>query len=72
MILEYSAPGARRHTHAAGTTDASLLGLLDVGNHKARIVNHGSEVNGAIGRKQESVPPRFRNHLLVLVNKENE
>ena len=30
MILEYLAPGARRRTRTAGTTEASLLGLLDV------------------------------------------
>ena len=33
MVLEYLAPGARRRRHTAGTTEASLLGLLDVGNH---------------------------------------
>jgi hypothetical protein len=31
MILDYSAPGARRRRHTAGTTEASLLDLLDVG-----------------------------------------
>jgi hypothetical protein len=33
MILDELAPGARRRTHTAGTTEASPLGLLDVRNH---------------------------------------
>jgi len=50
MILEYLAPGARRRTHTAGTTEASLLGLLDDGNHGIRVLKPGSEVNAAIAR----------------------
>jgi hypothetical protein len=42
MILEYLAPGARRRTHTAGTTEASLLGLLDVGNHGMKILKKGT------------------------------
>ena len=49
MILEYSAPGARRRTHTAGTTEASLLGLLDVGNHRLKVQKGSSKVNEAIG-----------------------
>ena len=49
MILEYLGPGARRRTHTAGTTEASLLGLLDVGNHGIRVLKPGPEVNAAIG-----------------------
>jgi hypothetical protein len=45
MILEDLAPGARRRTHTAGTTEASLLGLLDVGFHGTRILKQGEEVN---------------------------
>src|SRR5216683_6753976 len=45
MILEYMAPGARRHTRTAGTTEAGLLGLLDVGNHEIRVQKDGSKVN---------------------------
>ena len=49
MILEYLAPGARRRTHTAGTTEeASLLGLLDVGNHLIRVQKRRFEVNAAI------------------------
>jgi len=48
MILEYLAPGARRRTHTAGTTEASLLGLLDVGNHLMRVQKRRFEVNVAI------------------------
>jgi len=33
MILEVQPPGARRRTRTAGTTEAGLLGLLDVRNH---------------------------------------
>jgi hypothetical protein len=50
MILEYSAPGARRRTHTAGTTEAGLLGLLDVGNHEIKVLKQGSEVNAAFGK----------------------
>ena len=50
MILEYIAPGARRRTHTAGTTEAGLLGLLDVGNHDIKVLKHGSEVNAAFAR----------------------
>ena len=39
------APGARRRTHTAGTTEASLLGLLDVRNHASKIQNEAIEVN---------------------------
>ena len=49
MILEDLAPGARRRTHTAGTTEASLLGLLDVGNHDIKVLNQGSEVKAAFG-----------------------
>src|ERR1019366_5307966 len=31
--LELQPPGARRHTHTAGTTEAGLLGLLDIAVH---------------------------------------
>jgi hypothetical protein len=31
--LELQPPGARRHTCTAGTTNASLLGLLDIPVH---------------------------------------
>jgi hypothetical protein len=31
--LELQPPGARRHTRTAGTTEASLLGLLDIAVH---------------------------------------
>jgi hypothetical protein len=48
MILEYLAPGARRRTSTAGTTEASLLGLLDVGNHLIRVQKRNFEVNAAI------------------------
>ena len=47
MILEYMAPGARRRTHTAGTTEAGLLGLLDVGNHEIRVLKECFEVNAA-------------------------
>jgi hypothetical protein len=47
MILEDLAPCARRRTHAAGTTEASLLGLLDVGFHGTRVLKQGEEVNTA-------------------------
>jgi hypothetical protein len=39
------APGARRRTHTAGTTEASLLSLLDVRNHATKIPNEAIEVN---------------------------
>jgi hypothetical protein len=45
MVLEYLAPGARRRRHTAGTTEASLLGLLDVGNHRFRVLNGRAHVN---------------------------
>jgi hypothetical protein len=45
MILEDLAPGARRRTHTAGTTEAGLLGLLDVGNHEIKVLKGDSEVN---------------------------
>ncbi len=45
MILDYLAPGARRRTHTAGTTEASLLGLLDVENHILRVQKGAFEVN---------------------------
>jgi hypothetical protein len=48
MILEDLAPGARRRTHTAGTTDASLLGLLDGENHRFKVQNGRSKVNEAI------------------------
>jgi hypothetical protein len=50
MILEDLAPGARRRRHTAGTTEASLLGLLDVGNHRVRVQNGRTKVNEVIGR----------------------
>src|ERR1700730_13373992 len=37
------APGARRRTHTAGTTEASLLSLLDVRNHPSKIPNEAIE-----------------------------
>ena len=45
MILEDLAPGARRRTHTAGTTEASLLGLLDVENHGLRLLKGRVDVN---------------------------
>ena len=45
MILEYLAPSARRRTHTAGTTEAGLLGLLDVGNHEIRVLKPPPDVN---------------------------
>jgi hypothetical protein len=45
MILEYLGPCARRHTHTAGTTEAGLLGLLDVVIHGTRVLKRGCEVN---------------------------
>src|SRR4029077_1657615 len=39
------APGARRRTHTAGTTEASLLSLLDVRNHASKIPKVAIEVN---------------------------
>jgi hypothetical protein len=45
MILEYLAPGARRRTHTAGTTEASLLSLLDVEIHLMRVQKWALEVN---------------------------
>jgi hypothetical protein len=57
MILEDLAPGARRRTHTAGTTDASLLGLLDVGNHGIKVQNGSSKVNEAIGGRPWEMPP---------------
>jgi hypothetical protein len=57
MILEDLAPGARRRTHTAGTTDASLLGLLDDGNHRFKVQNGRSKVNEAIvWRKRDASP----------------
>ena len=38
------APGARRRTHTAGTTKASLLGLLDVENHVSKVQKEVFEV----------------------------
>src|SRR5579864_3326585 len=51
MILDDLAPGARRRTHTAGTTEASLLGLLDVGIHGRRILKQGEEVNTTFCRE---------------------
>ena len=45
MILEYLAPGARRRTHTAGTTEAGLLGLLDVEHHLSKVQKGVFEVN---------------------------
>jgi len=45
MILDYLAPGARRRTHTAGTTEASLLSLLDVETHSFRVQKGALEVN---------------------------
>jgi hypothetical protein len=53
MILDYLAPGARRRTHTAGTTEAGLLGLLDVKKHAAKVQKRRWEVNRAL---QPSVP----------------
>jgi hypothetical protein len=50
MILEYWVPGARRRRHTAGTTEASLLGLLDVRNHVLKIQGVRAEVNEAMTR----------------------
>ena len=49
MILEYLAPGARRRTHTAGTTEASLLGLLDVEHHGSKVQKGVFEVNPPFG-----------------------
>jgi hypothetical protein len=54
MILEYLAPGARRRTHTAGTTEASLLGLLDVGIHGRRVLKQGGEVNTTFCAAQQA------------------
>ena len=43
--LELQPPGARRHTHTAGTTEASLLGLLDVETHAIRVLKGFGCVN---------------------------
>ena len=54
MILEYLAPGARRRTHTAGTTEAGLLGLLDVEHHRSKVQKGVFEVNAPfVGRKRE-------------------
>ena len=50
MILDDLAPGARRRAHTAGTTEASLLGLLDVGNHAIKVQKGEPEVNAAFAR----------------------
>ena len=55
MILEYLAPGARRRTHTAGTTEASLLGLLDVENHILRVQKGAFEVNCYLATVSDSV-----------------
>ena len=54
MILEYLAPGARRRTHTAGTTEASLLGLLDVEHHGSKVQKGVFEVNApfAAGKRE--------------------
>ena len=49
MILEYLAPSARRRTRAAGTTEASLLGLLDVEYHDSKVQKGVFEVNPPFG-----------------------
>ena len=49
MILEYLAPGARRRRHTAGTTEASLLGLLDVEYHDSKVQKGVFEVNPPFG-----------------------
>jgi hypothetical protein len=56
MILEYLVPGARRRTHTAGTTEASLLGLLDVGNHDTKIQKRTFEVNPDIASVMGRLP----------------
>ena len=48
-ILEYLVPGARRRAHTAGTTEAGLLGLLDVRNHGIKVQNGVAKVNEPIG-----------------------
>ena len=48
MNLECLAPGARRRTHTAGTTEASLLGLLDVEHHGSKVQKGEFEVNGRL------------------------
>lgn len=48
MNLECLAPGARRRTRTAGTTETSLLGLLDVENHGLKVQKGVFEVNVAI------------------------
>ena len=55
MILEYLSPGARRRTHTAGTTETSLLGLLDVEHHDSKVQKGVFEVNAPfVARKHES------------------
>jgi len=54
MNLEYLAPGARRRTHTAGTTEASLLSLLDVGNHGIRVQKGDCEVNRYLATRGHS------------------
>jgi hypothetical protein len=66
MILEDLAPGARRHTHTAGTTNTSLLGLLDVRNHGIKIQNGGSKVNEAINWRRRIVLPSIPNKAVFL------
>jgi hypothetical protein len=62
MILEDLAPGARRRTRAAGTTEASLLGLLDGEIHGRRILKQGEEVNTTFRR--EGGPGSYENGTL--------
>jgi len=56
MILEDLAPGARRRTDTAGTTEASLLGLLDVENHTGRLSKQGEEVNKTFPAQTAGLP----------------
>jgi hypothetical protein len=59
MILEYLAPGARRRRHTAGTTEAGLLGLLDVIIHGKHYIAGRPESqctvlkNGKVGNCEE-------------------
>jgi hypothetical protein len=72
MSLEYLAPGARRRTNTAGTTEASLLGLLDVGNHRLKVQNGGSKVNEAIGWRRREASSHFPNHIPALVEQDED
>ena len=59
MILEYLAPGARRRTHTAGTTEASLLSLLDVEHHDPKVQKGVFEVNAPFGGRNREFNGSF-------------